>query len=109
VEGRLLKGELQALGKGIPLPDGEFAAAGVVMEKTNRKSSWVRMTITDGRNRVIRRAFEFIGHPVVRLVRIAVADIHLGSLSPGNWRLLTPREMDRLRTWMGGRKSEKLS
>jgi len=109
VEGRLLKGGLQALEKGILLADGKFAAAGVLLEKTNRRSSWIRMTITDGRNRIIRRAFESIGHPVVRLVRIAVADIHLGSLAAGNWRLLTPRELDRLRTRMAGGNSEKLS
>jgi 23S rRNA pseudouridine2605 synthase len=109
VAGRLLKRGLQALEKGILLPDGKFAAAGVLLEKTNRRSSWIRMTITDGRNRIIRRAFESIGHPVVRLVRIAVADIHLGSLAAGNWRLLTPRELDRLRMRMAGGHLEKLS
>lgn len=107
VEGRLLKGELQALEKGIDLADGRFSPAGVLLEKTNRGSSWLRITITDGRNRVIRRAFESIGHPVVRLVRVAVADIALGSLREGTLRLLTPKEVDRLLVLASSRKPEK--
>jgi 23S rRNA pseudouridine2605 synthase len=107
VEGRLLKGELQALEKGIDLADGRFSPAGVLLEKTNRGSSWLRITITDGRNRVIRRAFESIGHPVVRLIRVAVADIALGSLREGALRLLTPREVDRLLVLASNRKPEK--
>ena len=103
VGGRLLKGGLQSLERGIELADGRFTPTDVFLEKTNRGSSWLRITITDGRNRVIRRAFETIGHPVVRLVRVAVADVVLGSLREGSWRMLTPREVERLLVLASGR------
>ena len=107
VEGHLLKGELKALENGIDLPDGRFAPAEVQLEKTNPGSTWLTLTLTDGRNRVIRRAFDSLGHPVARLVRVAVADITLASLREGAWRLLTSREVERLLLLAGSRKTEK--
>jgi 23S rRNA pseudouridine2605 synthase len=96
VAGRLQKTELKALEKGIELPDGRFAPTDLCLEKTNPASSWLVLTITDGRNRVIRRAFDAIGHSVIRLIRVAVAEIPLASLKEGDWRMLTPREVERL-------------
>jgi 23S rRNA pseudouridine2605 synthase len=96
VAGRLQKTALRALESGIDLPDGRFAPADLRLEKTNPASSWLILTITDGRNRVIRRAFDSIGHSVIRLIRVAVADIFLAALKEGDWRMLTPREVERL-------------
>jgi 23S rRNA pseudouridine2605 synthase len=96
VQGNLLRGELKLLENGIDLPDGKFAPADVRLEKTNSGSTWLSITITEGRNRVIRRAFDSIGHSVARLVRTAVADVSLGSLRAGSWRVLDPREVARL-------------
>ena len=107
VEGHLLKGELKALENGIDLPDGRFAPTEIQLEKTNPRSTWLTLTLTDGRNRVIRRAFDSLGHPVARLVRVAVADITLASLPEGAWRLLTSREVERLLLLAGSRKTEK--
>jgi 23S rRNA pseudouridine2605 synthase len=107
VEGHLLKGELKALENGIDLPDGRFAPAEVQLEKTNPRSTWLTLTLIDGRNRVIRRAFDSLSHPVARLVRVAVADITLASLPEGAWRLLTSREVERLLLLAGSRKTEK--
>ncbi len=104
VEGNPGKGEIQALGNGIDLSDGRFAPMNVSLEKTNRESAWLRMTITDGRNRVIRRAFELLGHPVCRLVRVAVGDVTLNGVREGAWRRLTKVEVDRLLVQAGGRK-----
>lgn len=107
VEGRLAKGELKSLEKGIDLPDGKFLPAGMRIEKTNPGSTWVTLTLTDGRNRVIRRAFDAIGHSVTRLIRVAVADITLSPLGEGRWRTLTPGEVERLLTLAGARKKAK--
>jgi len=90
------KREIQTLENGIDLPDGRFAPADVCLEKTNRASTWLRLTITDGRNRVIRRAFEALGYPICRLVRIAVGDVTLDAVREGTWRMLTRKEVDRL-------------
>lgn len=109
VEGNLTRGELKALEAGIDLPDGRFAPADVHLEKTNRASTWLAITITDGRNRVIRRAFDSIGHSVARLVRTAVADLPLGSLREGSWRMLEQREVDRLLALAGSGKPGKNS
>jgi 23S rRNA pseudouridine2605 synthase len=87
--------------------EGRFAPSDVRLEKTNPGSSWLRLTITDGRNRVIRRAFESLGHPVCRLIRVAVADITLESVREGAWRRLTPKEVDRLSAHAEGPKSGK--
>ena len=107
VEGHLLKGELKALENGIDLPDGRFSLAKVQIEKTNPGSTWLSLSLTDGRNRVIRRAFDSLGHPVARLIRVAVADLTLASLHEGAWRLLTSREVERLLLLAGSGKTEK--
>jgi 23S rRNA pseudouridine2605 synthase len=107
VEGNPGKREIQMLESGIDLPDGRFAPADVCLEKTNRASTWLRLTITDGRNRVIRRAFEALGYPISRLVRIAVGDVTLDAVREGAWRMLTRREVDRLLARAISRKPKK--
>jgi 23S rRNA pseudouridine2605 synthase len=107
VEGNPGKKEIQMLENGIDLPDGRFAPADVCLEKTNRASTWLRLTITDGRNRVIRRAFEVLGYPICRLVRIAVGDVTLDAVREGAWRMLTRREVDRLLAQAISRKPKK--
>ena len=46
------------------------------------------MTITEGRNRQVRRMTAAAGLPTLRLVRVAMGDMHLGELLPGAWRAL---------------------
>jgi 23S rRNA pseudouridine2605 synthase len=96
IEGRLNRIELQALERGIDLPDGRFAPSEIVTEKVNPKSTWLRLTIHDGKNRVIRRAFDSIGHSVTRLVRVSFGDITLDSIGEGQWRPLTHGEVGQL-------------
>jgi len=107
VEGRPTKADLLALDNGIDLPDGRFAPTEVHVEKANPGSTWLTLTLTDGRNRVVRRAFDSIGHSVTRLIRVAVADITLSPLGEGAWRMLTPREVERLLMLADGRKTGK--
>ncbi len=57
----------------------------------------VEMTITEGKNRQIRRIFEFLGYRVVRLARLQVGPVVLGSLKPGEWRRLTAQEVASLK------------
>jgi 23S rRNA pseudouridine2457 synthase len=54
---------------------------------------WLRLTLREGRNRQVRRMTAALGHPTLRLVRIAVGPIQLGSLLPGGWRYLTASEV----------------
>ncbi|HKN85596.1 MAG TPA: pseudouridine synthase [Nitrospiraceae bacterium] len=59
-------------------------------------TAWLRITLREGLNRQIRRMTAAVGHPTLRLVRIAIGPIILGALRPGESRELTKREIDRL-------------
>ncbi|NDD62533.1 MAG: pseudouridine synthase [Acidobacteria bacterium] len=54
-------------------------------------TSWLRMTIREGRNRQVRRMTAAVGMPTLRLVRIRVGEWELGDLRPGQWRLANER------------------
>jgi 23S rRNA pseudouridine2605 synthase len=94
--GRLTARELHHLAKGLALDDGIFRPTAIHMEKVNRGSCWIVLSVTEGKNRVIRRAFAALGHPVERLVRIAIGDLQLGDLREGEHRYLTKREVHAL-------------
>jgi 23S rRNA pseudouridine2457 synthase len=56
-------------------------------------TAWLKLGLIEGRNRQVRRMTAAVGHPTLRLVRIAIGPIALGDLSPGHWRDLTPDEL----------------
>jgi len=57
---------------------------------------WIEMTIREGMNRQVRRMTAAVGHPALRLVRVAIGPVSLGNLAPGVWRELTPGEVQSL-------------
>ena len=91
---------LRQLAKGVLLNDGmtrpakvELIAAPNVWERVppirvrkNVPDAWLRMTITEGRNRQVRRITAAIGHPTLRLIREKIGEWELGELSAGEWR-----------------------
>ncbi|MEX0267950.1 pseudouridine synthase [Leptolyngbyaceae cyanobacterium UHCC 1019] len=56
-------------------------------------TAWLEMTLTEGRNRQVRRMTAAIGFPTLRLVRVAIADLSITGLEPGQWRELTDAEV----------------
>jgi len=96
IQGRLSKEELKQLDKGIKLSDDVFKPENLKIEKINDKSSWLRLTLREGKNRIIRRGFEAIGHRVAHLMREAIGDLRLGGLREGMWRHLTKKEISQL-------------
>lgn len=58
---------------------------------------WLEITLREGQNRQVRRMTAAVGHPTVRLVRVAVGHLELEGLSPGQWRDATSEEVDRFR------------
>jgi 23S rRNA pseudouridine2605 synthase len=96
IQGRLSKEELKKLSRGIKLSDGIFKPENIQMGKINDLSCWLRLTLKEGKNRIIRRGFEAISRRVTRLVREAIGDLKLGNLKEGSWRYLTQKEINRL-------------
>ncbi len=68
-------------------------------------TAWVEITLREGLNRQVRRMTASVGHPTVRLVRVAIGPIVMGDLQPGQWRDLTSLEMEQIQrvTQQGGR------
>ncbi|MBI3806010.1 MAG: pseudouridine synthase [Nitrospirae bacterium] len=59
-------------------------------------TAWVEMTLREGLNRQVRRMTAAVGHPTLRLVRVAIGPIVLGELQPSEWRDLTSSEIEQI-------------
>ena len=68
----------------------------VVFGGSDESGTVLKMTLTEGRNRQIRKMCEAAGLTVKRLSRISIGDLKLGGLPVGKWRYLTPKEVDYL-------------
>ncbi len=55
-------------------------------------TSWIELTLTEGRNRQVRRMTAAVGFPTLRLIRVAIGPLRLDGLAPGEWRELTADE-----------------
>ncbi len=64
--------------------------------RKNVPTAWLRLTLHEGRNRQVRRMTAAVGHPTLRLVRVGIGPLRLGDLQPGQWRDLTPAELESL-------------
>lgn len=96
VEGCPSAEALKRLEKGIRIENYITAPALVkVLENYGTKTK-LEITIHEGRNRQVRKMCEAIGHPIIRLKRIAYGSIVLGKLKPGQWRYLTDSERKQL-------------
>lgn len=62
--------------------------------RKNVPTAWLQIELREGRNRQIRRMSAAVGHPTLRLVRVAVGPLELDGLRPGAWRHVTPRLLD---------------
>ena len=64
--------------------------------RQNIPTAWLEIRLREGRNRQVRRMTASVGHPTLRLVRIAIGSIALDTLMPGQWRDLTRTELEAL-------------
>jgi len=64
--------------------------------RKNVPCAWLEMTLTEGRNRQVRRMTANVGFPTLRLVRVAIAHLVLDGLQPGQWRDLTLEEVKQI-------------
>ena len=61
--------------------------------RANIPTAWIELTLTEGRNRQVRRMTAAAGHPTLRLVRTGIGSLTLDSLAPGEWREVTREEV----------------
>jgi 23S rRNA pseudouridine2605 synthase len=92
VEGKPSDEALHRLAEGVELEDGVTAPAQVRL----LGPSTIELSIHEGRNRQVRRMLDAVGHPVRRLHRSRYAGLTLEGLAPGEWRSLTPSEIESL-------------
>lgn len=93
VKGRPAPEVLRRLLHGV-VSDGErLSATAVSVLRTTRENAWVMVSVRQGRYRQVRRMCEAIGHPVLKLVRVALGPLALGPLPRGQWRTLLPAEL----------------
>lgn len=89
--------KLSRLRRGIHLDDGKTAPARLrVVDRTDSGNCWVEVTVTEGRNRLVRRMFETIGHPVSKLRRESFATLSIRGMERGEVRPLTGEELARV-------------
>jgi len=101
VEGEIGDAALERLRRGVLLRDGPTLPAGAeripepealwprdppIRFRKNVPTSWLRLTLTEGRNRQVRRMTAAVGHPTLRLIRQSIGPWTLEGLAPGEWR-----------------------
>lgn len=108
VEGDPAEEALAALAGGIALTDGPTRPCGIerlaqepdlpprdppIRDRKSIPTAWLQLTLTEGRNRQVRRMTAAVGHPTLRLVRVALGGLELGDLAPGTWTTVEREEI----------------
>lgn len=86
---------------GVVLDDGKTAPAKVIVLRSGARATMIQITLHEGRKREVKRMCAAVGHPVRELQRVAFANLRLGELKPGEWRHLTPQEVEKLKHLVG--------
>jgi 23S rRNA pseudouridine2605 synthase len=92
--------KLNKLRRGIYLEDGPTKPAHVEVEEKMKANTWVEITVTEGRNRLIKRMFWRIQHPVLKLVRTKFGALDRDGLRLGEYRELSRKELQNLRDFI---------
>ncbi len=96
VEGVLDNHALRRLEKGVTLDDGPVRPDKVRLVTRGAEKTLLEVTLHEGRNRIVRRMMDAVGHPVRRLSRMAIGPVRLGQLKLGEARELTRKELGSL-------------
>ena len=101
VEGQVEPWVPRKLRRGIELEDGEAKADRVTVKDSGPRGSIVEITLHSGKNRIVRRMLDAVGHPVTRLARTRLGPLRLGNLRPGQTRPLSGEEIAALQKEVG--------
>ena len=101
VDGQVEPWVPRKLRRGIELEDGEAKADRVTVKDSGPRGSIVEITLHSGKNRIVRRMLDAVGHPVTRLARTRLGPLRLGNLRPGQTRPLNGEEIAALQQEVG--------
>ena len=85
--------QLQAMERGVPVDGGHLSAKSARVLRHGSRHAWLEIVLDEGRNRQIRRLLQAQGFEVLRLVRVAIGPLPLGTLAKGEWRRLDDAEI----------------
>jgi 23S rRNA pseudouridine2457 synthase len=106
VDGQITEEAVRQLAKGVDIkgyhtkpckaemaeePDWLWSRNPPVRFRANIPTSWVRLTLIEGKNRQVRHMTAAVGFPTLRLIRVKIGNIPLGDLKPGEWRVVTDK------------------
>ena len=100
VKGHISKEKLEKLRRGVTISGKPVKAlvAQKVRHLDTTQNPWVKVVILEGRNQQIRRMFEKINFHVIKLKRVAIGNLRLGSLKPGHFKALSKRDLQKIFT-----------
>ncbi len=93
--------KLDKLRKGIYLEEGKTLPCQISFIKKTKENCWLSVILKEGKRQQIRRMFMRIGHPVMKLKRVAIGPLKLGKLPIGSFRYLTEKEVSQLKKATG--------
>jgi 23S rRNA pseudouridine2605 synthase len=97
VKGKPTPDEIRKLSRGISLEDRGTAPCQISYLRDTEENQWLEMVLYEGRNRQVKRMWEKLGYPVLKLKRVGFAGLALGRLKPGEFRSLRPGEVRKLK------------
>jgi 23S rRNA pseudouridine2605 synthase len=97
LDGKVSPALIELWSKGVVLDGRMTAPADIATLSRAENTTWLRITMREGRKRQIRRVAAMLGHPVTRLIREQIGPLHLGTLKQGAWRRLDQSEVKALR------------
>lgn len=99
IEGKITADELNKLKEGVVVDGSKTSKANIINKGFENGITKIEITITEGKNRQIRKMLESVGKNIVFLKRISIGDVRLGGLTRGTTRELKEKEINRLKAW----------
>jgi 23S rRNA pseudouridine2605 synthase len=91
VSGKLDRNDIRRMTQGLRFQGQTYKAKSITTVRETTQNAWYTFIVTEGRNRMIRKLAEAVGHPVLKLKRVRIGDIRLGHLKPGEYRFIDKR------------------
>jgi len=122
LEGDIDSDAISQLSKGVTLKDGVTLPATIqkisapqindrippIRQRANKPTSWIELTIREGRNRQVRRMTAAVGFPTLRLIRISIGPWNITNLQPGEWKeSVLPNNLSKKLDQLTARKAQK--